>query len=522
MKTLLTICLILAMLPYDNPYPPEEAQDYNLYYPYEYDSFIPPEELGHFATATIEELYAYDPTYPYVAEEPEEIPCFDPPPRPLTIAPPRYSSAAVVVMCADTGLMLYGSEHNTEMYPASITKIMTALIVLEHVQDLHERIEFSYNSIWSIPRTSSHIAMDVGETLTVYEALYGLMLSSANEVSVALAEHVAGDVDSFAKLMNSRAAELGAINTFFVNPSGLPDVGHVTTAYDMALIMREAVRHPVFVEVIATRRYDIPPTERQPEVRPLRNTNALIQPGAYFNEWVVGSKTGWTSAAQHTLVTYASHGGRRLIISVLRGQTFRDTLALMSFGFSLPFEERRVFESEAYIRMVPVYQYINDAPLNIGYVTVRANRDLYFLLPEDFDTRDLRYELAIPNRVSPPVQVGDGIGRLSVYVQDILAGEVELYAQNVVLSLPISQYEDETGAGDGYNVGIEAPQYHAQAIYPPSFWDNEFLQDIAVPLAIIVVTLIVLLFTIATGRRRRMHRALGNRYSKYAKSYKYR
>ena len=556
MKKLLTLatCLSILTASFAFAYEPPEtpAGDYRQNYgeedhgtPYNYGetehshtepehsehSHTVPAPDSHFATATIEELHAYDgpldvyhETYP-----PEEIYNFEPPLPPPAVPPPRYTSAAVVVMDADTGLVLYGSEHNTRLYPASITKIMTALIVLEHVQDLSERIEFSYNSIWSIPRNSSHIYMDVGETLTVYEALYALMLSSANEVSVALAEHVAGDAYHFADLMNRRAASLGAVNTHFVNPSGLPGNGHVTTAYDMALIMREAVRHPVFVEIIGARRFDIPPTERQPKPRQLLNTNRLIHPGSYFNEWVIGGKTGWTIAAMHTLVTYAERDGRRLIISTLRseaGGTFRDTLALMSFGFSMLFEERLVFESASYTRMVPVYQNINGEPLNIGYVTLRAGEDLYFKLPVDFDIRELRFDLSIPERVAPPVLAGDSLGRVTVYVQNIRAGEIELLAQNLVLALPPST-EEEPGAGGSENtrpgaIGYYSVDYPTLAAYPGHFWGAEYLLTLALPIAISVLTLIVSVIIVIASRRRRMRKVMQNKYAQYSRTYRYR
>jgi len=515
--------------------------------PYEYDApslaspspdiFYNHADFDHFATATIDELHASS-YYGYSLNFPEEeIPCFDPPTPPPIITPPRYTSAAVVVMDADTGLVLYGNQHHTQLYPASITKIMTALLVLEHVHDLTQRIEFSHNAVFSIPRNSSHIAMDVGETLTVYQALYGLMLSSANEVSIALAEHVSGTVEAFADKMNARAKELGTINTHFVNPSGLPDEGHVTTAYDMALIMREAINHQIFVDIIKTRRFDIPPTERQNYTRELLNTNRLIHPGSYFNEWVIGSKTGWTSAAQHTLVTYAEHEGRRLIISTLQassGGNFRDTLALMSFGFSMPFDQRLVFEAAAYIRMVPVYQNINDRPLHIGYVTLQADNNLYFMLPQDFDIRDLRYDLNIPANVAPPIAPGDILGRVAVYVQDIKAGEVELIAQNLVMGLPVSEYHQETeGAGGGERHGIlvqagyspggySGGYYPGLTVYPTSIWANEYFQELALPLAIIILAIIISLFFVATSRRRRMKKVLSKRHVRHVKSYRYR
>jgi len=494
-------------------------------------------ENGHFATATIEDLHTYD-GYIHADDAPdvpEEIECFDPPLPPPAIPPPRYTSAAVVVLDADTGIVLYGSEHNTQHYPASITKIMTALIVLDHITDLDERIEFSNNAVFSIPRNSSHIAMDVGETLTVYQALYGLMLSSANEVSIALAEHVAGSVYEFANLMNQRAQGLGAVNTYFVNPSGLPATGHVTTAYDMALIMREAIKHPVFVDIIGTRRYDIPPTERQNYTRELLNTNRLIHPGSYFNEWVIGSKTGWTSDAKHTLVTYAEKDGRRLIISAIRGGAsgpYRDTLALMSYGFSMPFEERLVFESNTYTRMVPVYQDINGEPLNIGYVTLRADSDLHFMLPVDFDSSDLKYNLYIPTKLQPPVEVGDILGRVNVYVQNVSAGYVNLYAQNLVLALPTSLSEDEEEPGAGgsdSNIGLTAYTLPAAGYYPSltayptaNWWADEYFTPILLPIIILGVSFILAVILLATSRRRRMRRILRNRVVRYSQAYRYR
>jgi len=299
----------------------------------------------------------------------------------------------------------------------------------------------------------------------------------------------------------------------------------------MALIMREAVRHPVFVDIISTRRFDIPPTERQNYTRELLNTNRLIHPGSYFNEWVIGSKTGWTNAAKHTLVTYAERDGRRLIISALRGDAggpFRDTLALMSFGFSMPFEERLVFESASYTRMVPVYQDINDTPLNIGHVTVQADNDLHVMLPADFDIRELRFDLSIPERVAPPVIAGDVLGRVTVYIQNVRAGEIELLAQNLVLALPAPP-DDETGAGGGENIGLSpytgypqpASDYPGLTVYPTPLWGSEYLFTLLLPIAVSVLTLMVSLVVFIVSRRRRMRKVLRNRRLQYSGSYRY-
>jgi len=250
---------------------------------------------------------------------------------------PWYQAASVTVMDARTGNVLYETSQHTRRYPASVTKVMTALLVLEHVNDLSQEITFSSNAV-ALPWYASRMGgIRAGDTMTVYQALYGLMLPSGNEVARALAEHVSGNVGSFVALMNHRAVTLGANNTRFVNPCGLPGSGQHTTSYDMALIMRAAIHHPTFNRIIGTAWFDF--YAPNGEVRSMRNTNRMIHStNPEFNPWVVGGKTGSTNAARHTLVTYARRDGHSLIISVLfapRGATFTDTAALMEHGFSL-------------------------------------------------------------------------------------------------------------------------------------------------------------------------------------------
>jgi D-alanyl-D-alanine carboxypeptidase len=246
---------------------------------------------------------------------------------------PMYMAGSVTVMDADTGIVLYEAEQHTSRYPASVTKIMTALLVLEHVEDLSAQITFSESAV-DIPWYASRMGMQAGDTMTVYDALHALMLVSANEVAWALAEYVSGSIENFVYQMNLRAVSLGAVNTRFVNPCGLPGVNQYTTAYDMALIMREAVRHPVFTRIIATPHTYIAPAEGYTNPRLVRNTNRLIQyDSPEFNEWVIGGKTGFTNAAQHTLVTYAKLDGLSVVVSVLyvpsRNAIFSDTTSLL-------------------------------------------------------------------------------------------------------------------------------------------------------------------------------------------------
>jgi len=444
--------------------------------------------------------------------------------KPIVITPPSYTSGAVVIMDAVTGLVLYGHQTHTPFYPASVTKVMTALLVLEHIEDLDERISFSYNAVWSIPRLSTHIYMDVGETLSVYEALHALLLSSANEVSIALAEHVAGSVDVFVDLMNRRAAQLGAVNTHFVNPSGLHAPGHVSTAYDSARIMRAAIQFPLFKQIINTATFEIPPTERQPEARPLLNTNRMVRNEPEFNEDVIGGKTGWTPMSGHTLVTYAQQNNRRLIVSVLRqaerGGTFSDTTQLLNYGFSLPFEDTLVFEAAGYTQRIPVYYHEE----GVGYVTLQAEQDLSFALPIGFDRTHLRYDLHVPSRVSAPVMQGDPLGRLVVYVQNIRVGEQPLLATSSVFR-PAHVYEYETTPYAPETSYVPTPSYTYEQS-PRTIWqelmENEYIQTFMLPAVASAVGLIVSLILLITRRKRRLKRILHGRYAKYPRFYRYR
>jgi len=442
--------------------------------------------------------------------------------------PPSYSAASVLVMEASTGMVLYAANASEIKYPASITKIMTALIVLEHTTDFDERISFSDRAVFSIPRTSSHIAMDVGETLSIYEALYGLMLESANEVSLALAEHVSGSIEEFVNLMNRRARSLGAYDTYFVNPSGLPGAGHVSTAYDMALIMREAIRHPLFVDIIRARRFDIPPTERQPEVRALRNTNRLIHEGPYFNEYVVGSKTGWTTAAGHTLVTYARQNGRRLIVSILGGDvpgTFVDTTTLLNYGFAIPFEPVKIFDAAANVPTVPIFKLIENERTEAGRVPLQASNNLYYDLPESFDTSLLRYEFFLPQGLALPVEEGTVLGNVAVYVDDFRLGSALLRAaesvQEYVVTTPAAAegYMPQPYSSLGYyDYTAESGSYYSYATH---IWQNEVFLTLVVPLVISATTLIISLFIHFAKRKQRLRRKLHTRYARYPDYYRY-
>ncbi len=245
------------------------------------------------------------------------------------------SAEGGIVMDADSGVILYGKNMHTSYYPASITKILTALLIIENF-DLDDTVTFSHNAVFNVEAGSTSAGMDVGDTLTVRDCLYAMMLKSANEVANALAEYASGSIEAFAAVMNDKARSLGCTDSHFNNPSGLNDPDHYTSAHDMALIARAAFQNEIFTEIDSTLYYDLPPTKRNPEGfriypghRMLKKNMPQYYPG------IVGGKTGYTSLAGNTLVTCAERDGVRLIAVVLNGHSthYVDTKALLDFGF---------------------------------------------------------------------------------------------------------------------------------------------------------------------------------------------
>lgn len=248
---------------------------------------------------------------------------------------PGLTAESAVLMDAATGTILYDKNMNEEEYPASITKVLTALVVLENCS-LDETVTYSHNAIYDVDADSSRIWVLEGEELTVEQSLYALMLESANDVAYGLAEHVSGSVDEFVNLMNEKAVELGCKNSHFNNPHGLPNDNHYTSAYDMALITKAALQNEDFRKITSTQTYTLPPTNLQTETRYFTNHHKMLEGSSYSYDGCEGGKTGYTTAAGSTLVTYAKRGDLELICVILKDSTpehYNDTETLLDWGF---------------------------------------------------------------------------------------------------------------------------------------------------------------------------------------------
>lgn len=250
--------------------------------------------------------------------------------------PPDIESGNCILMDADTGIVLYEKNSDEKCYPASVTKLMTALLVVENC-NLNDTLTVSANAVSSVKYGDANAALKKGEEFTVEQALNIMLIKSANDMAYALGEHVGGSIANFANMMNKRAAELGCTDTHFSNASGLTDVNHYTTAHDMALICRAVINSPAIMNAISyTKSYSVPPTNLTSETRYYRLSHSMVT-GKYLYEYCLGGKTGYTDAAGNTLATFAGKDGLRLICVVFNStddQRYIDTTALFEYAFN--------------------------------------------------------------------------------------------------------------------------------------------------------------------------------------------
>lgn len=253
---------------------------------------------------------------------------------------PAIQAGSALVMDLNTGTVLVEHNGTEKAYPASITKIMTALIALEEAKNLDEKVVFTREAIEVNAKESTSIGMTPGEELTLRECLYALMLASANEVANAIAIHTSGSLEDFVDRMNERALELGCVNTHFNNPHGLNDPEHYTCAYDMALIGREAIKNEDFKMIAGTRAYVLPETNLMKEKRPVANHHQMINPAKlpkYAYEHCYAGKTGYTNDAKFTLVSFAKKGSMNLVCVIMKAGTreaqYGSTIKLFDYSF---------------------------------------------------------------------------------------------------------------------------------------------------------------------------------------------
>ena len=355
--------------------------------------------------------------------------------------PPLHSAKAVVLADMDSGRLLFEMNKDEQRSPASLTKIMTVLLAVEALErgevSLDEMVTAQADCLAGLNTDSSTSGIQPGEIISYQDLLYCAMVHSANEACNILAHRVSGSVPAFVELMNRRAAELGCTSTHFSDPNGLSNENHYTTAYEMYLITREALEHPLFAEICNTRGYDMAATNLS-QARSFANSNALITADSEYGSSYVypaaaGVKTGFTQLAGYCLVSTAEKDGVRLLAVVMgcdgwlnagidEYENFSDTIRLYNWAFS-NFSYRQAVSALSTVTRVEV----ENAVETDAYASLRPQNDVTLLLPKDLslDTVELSPTIYTEKLVAP-IEAGTVLGRAEILIDGRSYGSVDL------------------------------------------------------------------------------------------------
>ena len=373
----------------------------------------------------------------------------------------RMISESIILIDGDTGQILFEKNVHKVLRPASITKVMTALLALEN-GDLSDTVTATRDALHPIDPSAASIFLRSGEELTLEHALYAMAVTSAADASNVIAEHISGSVDGFVRLMNQRAVELGALSTNFVNTHGMPDRNHLTTAYDMALISMAAVNTPGFNEIFNAHAYTIPPTNIRERPRVLRNLNRMMT-GAYVYDDLIAGKTGWTRSSEYTLFAAAERDGRTLVgISIktpLIDDKYKDMTLLFNYGFNDL--DSVSFSAEELDRLIPV-----DFEGYEDHALVTVHEDFTCLIPKVFSKDDVNIEYIIESINTDddnpenelPVRIVFSLDESDEWFGTSILGEGTASARLIELSVEEEPFPDDKppGTGDPLETGEPA------------------------------------------------------------------
>ncbi len=344
------------------------------------------------------------------------------------------SSPSCILIESSTGKILYEKNANEVRYPASTTKIMTAILVLENCE-LSEAATVSHNAIYSIPADYVTANLKEGEELTVEQLLNVLLIPSANDAAIVLAEHVSGSVNKFADLMNEKAKEIGCKNTHFVNPNGIHNKNHTSTAYDLSLMAKYAMQNSTFREIVKKTKYTLPATNKYKKAdRTFKTTNDLLIKNSksnYYYPNATGVKTGYTGEAGNCLVSSAKKDNMEVIAVVLGAgftkqglsEKFLDSIALLDYAFD-NYSIKTVQEKDSVVKEV----HVSGATEETQELKVLVKDDIEFLCENDKSLETLKPEIVIDEKLKAPIATGSVVGKISytvdgkTYSSDLVAG----------------------------------------------------------------------------------------------------
>lgn len=349
------------------------------------------------------------------------------------------SGEGAILIDVDTLEILYEKNSNSQFYPASTTKIMTAILAIE-LGNLQDIVTVDEESVKLTD--GSHIALEPGEQLSLEHLLNALLIESANDAALVIAKHISGNQDEFYKLMNDKAKSIGALNTNFVNPNGLPNEEHLTTAYDLALIGRYAMENETFRSIVKNYTYTIPVTNKKTEPRYLKSANRLIYSNEKIDvdgklipikyEGVTGVKSGYTVAAQQCLVTSLEKDGHKFIAVVLKSNgknIYSDTHKLLNYGLE-NFEKIQLGHANKFVD-----NYIVENGL-VPFVAGVTKTDSYFIVNKD-DKNNIEEKIIIEDPLVAPISKGQVFGKVQYLLSDKVVAETDIMTTMDIEIIPV-------------------------------------------------------------------------------------
>lgn len=340
---------------------------------------------------------------------------------------------SAILIEASSGKILYSKEAEKKLYPASLTKILTAILVIENC-DLSDIATVSYTSISSITNDYVTASLQLGEQLTIEQLLNILLIHSANDVANVLAEHIAGSIESFSTMMNTKAVELGCKNTNFVNPSGIHNINHYSTAYDLALIAKYAMNNETFRSIVAKPNYSIPATNKY-SGRAYTNYNEMIR----NNNNSTGIKTGYTTLAGSCLAAAVKREDLELISIVLKcpretknmNYRYQDTETLMDFGFN-NYTVTKVVSENTFIKQL-------NMPDENKTLDLYVKDNIYGLIKKNDNNENFENNITLKNNLQIPIKKGEVVGTISyivdgtTYSSELISGNNIYIPQNITI-----------------------------------------------------------------------------------------
>lgn len=363
---------------------------------------------------------------------------------------PEISAEAAILIDSSTGKVFYGKNENQKMYPASTTKIMTAILTLENA-NLNDVVTVPYDAIRTIPAGYSIAALQTDEQLTVNQLLQVMMVYSANDAANVLAFHISGSLENFANLMNQKVSELGLTDTHFTNPSGMHDENHYTTAHDMAIIMQYCMEDNTFRNLAGLKSCTIPATNKYQE-RTFNTTNNLlinsqtnINNNSYY-EYAIAGKTGFTSQAKNCLVSVANKDDLELICVVLAAGTnangtstkFSDSKSLFEYGYS-NYSIKTFAEQGSTATQVTIVNGTDETKI----LDLVIKDDISTLINNDDLNSNIEPKIELDSNLLAPISQGATVGKIvytidgNEYSSDLLASHNVIPSNSFIVVIEI-------------------------------------------------------------------------------------